>query len=692
MDHQTAPVQRRQEDDILILTINNPPVNTLAQAVRAGLQDALRAADADPSVKAVVLTSAGRMFSAGAEIREFGGPKREPALGDVIAQIEKMSKPVIAAIHGSALGGGLELTLGCHARVAASGAKLGLPEVKIGLLPGGGGTQRLPRLAGPEAALKIITEGEPVSAEKALKLEIIDAVATGDLLAEATAFAKKAVADGRKFVLAKDRKDALVRQNPEAFQAALEAVSKRARGQRAPVLCAEAVRNAVNLSFEDGLKRERELFTELVGGDQSKALRYVFFAEREAQKVPGVGPDVKVPKTAKAAVIGAGTMGGGIAMCFANVGIPVTIVDLNEEALQRGIKRCADNWRRTMESGKMSADEMQRRVGLMSGATDLAAIADADVVIEAVFEDMGVKQKIFADIDRLAKPGALLATNTSTLDVDKIAQATRRPQDVIGLHFFSPANVMRLLEIIRGKDTSAQAIAWSVELGRVLKKVPVVVGNCDGFVGNRMLGKRGNQGEALLQEGALPQQVDAVLTKFGLAMGPFAVGDLSGLDIGASVRKARGVTYPIADAIVAAGRLGQKTGKGWYRYSEGSRKPEPDPDVQKLIEDTSARLGITRREISNEEILDRMILPLVNEGARILEEGIALRASDIDTVWVNGYGWPTWTGGPMYYADQRGLKVVRDRLAAYAEKTGDPALKPAPLLEKLAAEGGKFTA
>ncbi len=692
MDHQTVPVQQSREGDILILAMNNPPVNTLAQAVRAGLQDALRAADADASVKAIVLRSVGRMFSAGAEIREFGGPKRDPSLGEVIAQIEKMSKPVIAAIHGSALGGGLELALGCHARIAAPGTKLGLPEVKIGLLPGGGGTQRLPRLAGPEAALKIITEGEPVSAEKALKLDIIDAVATGDPLADAVAFAKKAVASGQKFLLARDRKDALIRQNPEAFQAALDAVSKKARGQRAPVLCAESVRNAANLAFEDGLKRERELFTELVSGDQSKALRYVFFAEREAQKIPGIAADTQIPPTKSAAVIGAGTMGGGIAMCFANVGIPVTMIDLNEEALNRGLKRCADNWRRTMESGKMTAEDMERRISLLKGATSLDAVADVDVVIEAVFEDMGVKQKIFADIDRLAKPGALLATNTSTLDVDKIAQATKRPQDVLGLHFFSPANVMRLLEIIRGKDTTAKAIAWSVELGRILKKVPVVVGNCDGFVGNRMLGKRGNQGEALLQEGALPQQVDAVLTKFGLAMGPFAVGDLSGLDIGASVRKARGVTYPIADAIVGAGRLGQKTSKGWYRYSEGSRKPEPDAEVQKLIEDTSARLGITRREISNEEILDRMILPLVNEGARILEEGIASRASDIDTVWVNGYGWPTWTGGPMYYADQRGLKEVRDRLAAYAEKTGDPALKPAPLLEKLAASGGKFTA
>ncbi len=691
MDSQASAVTTRRQDDILVVTISNPPVNTLAQPVRIGLAEAFSAAAADAGVRGIVLRADGRMFSAGAEIREFGGPRREPPLAEVLAGIEALAKPVVAAIHGAALGGGFELTLACHARVAAPGTRLGLPEVKIGLLPGAGGTQRLPRLIGPEAALKIIVEGDPVTAEQALKLGAVDAVAEGDLEQAAIAFLRKSLAEGRGFVLARDRKDALAAQDAASFEAVLAAVAKRARGQRAPVLCAESVRNAMALPFDDGLKRERELFAELVKGEQSKALRYVFFAEREARKVPGLPADLKVPKVRRAAVIGAGTMGGGIAMCFANVGIPVTIIDTSADAVERGLKRCAANWQRTVESGRLDAAEKDRRLALMAGSTNISAIADADVVIEAVFEDMAVKEKIFAEIDRFARPGALLATNTSTLDVDRIAAATKRPQDVLGLHFFSPANVMRLLEIVRGRQTSPDAIVWGVEVGTLLKKVPVVVGNCDGFVGNRMLGKRGQQGEKLLQEGALPQQVDAALTKFGLAMGPFAVGDLAGLDIGASVRKARGQVFPIGDAVVAAGRFGQKTGKGWFRYAEGSRKPEADPDVLAIIEDTSARLGIARRPIPEEEIIDRMVLPLVNEGARILEEGIASRASDIDTIWVNGYGWPAWRGGPMFYADQRGLKDVCEKLARYAEQTGDPAMKPAALLVRLAETGGRLS-
>jgi len=680
-------VQRATEGDIFILRLANPPVNTLRSALRAGLFAGVQAAR-EAGAKAVVIVGTGRMFCAGAELTEMGKPRVPPGLHDIADEIARFPGPVVAGIHGGAYGGGLELALACHARVAAKGTKLALPEVKRGILPGGGGTQRMPRLIGPIPAVRMIVSGEPVTAEEALKLGFVDEVAEGDdIEAAAIAFARRALAEGRQFVLAKDRTDKIAGADLAAFDAEVETLLKRSRGMLAPVNCAKSVRAALTEPFEQGLKTERALFNELVHSEQSLALRHIFFAEREAQKVPGIPPGTQTVKVKKAAVIGAGTMGGGISMCFAAAGIPVTIVEANAEALKKGIERCAANWRRSRNAPP--EEEIQRRLSLMNGTTDMAAIKDADLVIEAVFEDIEVKEKVFAELDRHARPGAILASNTSTLDIDRIARATKRPRDVLGMHFFSPANIMRLLEIVRGKESSPEAIATAIEVGKAIGKVPVVVGNCDGFVGNRMTGKRGPQIEKLLAEGCLPQDIDRVMESYGMAMGPLATGDLAGLDIGAAVRRARGTVAPIADAIVAAGRYGQKTGKGWYRYDE-NRKRHPDPEVERIIVETSQRLGITRRKISDEEILDRVLLPMVNEGARILEEGIATRASDIDVIFIYGFGWPAWRGGPMFWADRVGLKEVRDRLARYAEATNDPNLKPAALIERLAAQGGSF--
>lgn len=685
-DDASSYVQRAAEGDIHILRLANPPVNTLRAALRADLVAGLNAAR-EAGAKAVVIVGTGRMFSAGAEMTEFGKPRVPPGLHDIAEEIARFPGPVVAGIHGGAYGGGLELALACHARVAAKGTKLALPEVKRGILPGGGGTQRMPRLIGPIPALRMIVSGEPVTAEEALKLGFVDEVAEGDIEAAAVAFARRALAEGRRFVLARDRTDKTAGADLAAFDAEVEALLRRSRGMLAPVNCAKSVRAALTEPFDQGLQTERALFNELVNSEQSLALRHIFFAEREAQKVPGVPPGTPTVKVRKAAVIGAGTMGGGIAMCFAAAGIPVTIVEANEEALRKGIERCAANWRRSRNAPP--EEEIRRRLSLMNGTTDMAAIGDADLVIEAVFEDIAVKEKVFAELDRHARPGAILASNTSTLDIDRIARATKRPRDVLGMHFFSPANIMRLLEIVRGRESSPEAIATAMEVGKAIGKVTVVVGNCDGFVGNRMTGKRGPQVEKLLAEGCLPQDIDRVMESYGMAMGPLATGDLAGLDVGAAVRRARGTVAPIADAIVAAGRYGQKTGKGWYRYDENRRR-HPDPEVERIILETSQRLGITRRRISDEEILDRLLLPMVNEGARILEEGIATRASDIDVVFVNGFGWPAWRGGPMFWADRIGLKEVRDRLARYAAATNDPNLKPAALIERLAAEGGSF--
>lgn len=691
MAEEPRYVEHSFDGDVHVLRIANPPVNTLRTEVRAGLLEGLKAAVRD-GARAIVLIGSGRNFSAGAEMTEFGKPRKPPSLPEVFDAIETSKAPVVAAIHGNALGGGLELALACHARVAAPGAQVGLPEVKRGFVPGAGGTQRLPRLIGLEA-LRLIVTGEPVSAEEAQRLGFIDAVLPGpDLERAAIAWAREAATSGRSFVLAKNRKDRIQGQDMAAFDEMAKKLTARSRGQESPKGCVEAVRAAFTKPFEEGLNIEREIFQRLVQGEQSQALRHIFFGEREVARVPDVPEGTEPLPVRKLVVIGGGTMGGGIAMSAANFGLPVTIVEMNEEALERGIKRCEANWQRTVASGRLSQAEYEKRRSFLTGTTDFEkAVAEADLVIEAVFEDMGVKKEVFARLDKAARPGIVLASNTSTLDIDQIASATRRPELVCGMHFFSPANVMRLLEIVRGKATSAQTLATAMDVGKRIGKLNVVVGNCDGFVGNRMTGKRGPQVEKLLLEGCLPQDIDRVMEGYGMAMGPLATGDLAGLDIGAAVRRARGTVAPIADAVVAAGRLGQKTGKGWYDYDENRRRM-PSKEVERIILDISEKMQVKRRRIEDQEILERLLLPMVNEGARILEEGIAYRPVDIDVIFVNGFGWPAWRGGPMFWADRMGLKTVRDRLAYYAEATNDPNLRPAALIERLAAEGGAFAA
>jgi len=681
----------KRDGDVAVITIDNPPVNALKHEVRSGLVEALKQIG-DPAIKAVVIACKGRTFSAGADISEFGKPMQAPGLGEVIKAIEASSKPVVAAVHGTAFGGGLELALACHYRVAVASARVGLPEIKLGILPGAGGTQRLPRLMGPEKGLAAILSGDPIPADQALADGIIDEIVTGDLTSAAVAFARKVVAENRPLRLVRDREEKLqaARANPKSYEDAAAKLTSRSGGRRAPAAVIESVRNSFTLPFDEGIAREQALFRELVVTDESRAQRHVFFAEREAARVPDMPSGLRSLPFDKAVVIGAGTMGGGIAMCFANAGIPVTVVETGKDALTKGLDRVADTYRTTIKRGRLTQEEMDKRMALISGSVELEAAADVPVVIEAVFEEMGLKKEVFAKLDKVAKPDTLLATNTSTLDVNEIARATARPKDVLGTHFFSPANVMRLLEIVRGKETSHHMLAGAIALGRTLGKVPVVVGVCDGFVGNRMLAKRGVEAERLLLEGALPHQVDGAVTEFGFPMGPFAMGDLAGLDVGWRIRKARGTKAEITDPLCEAGRFGQKTGKGYYIYEKGSRTPTPDPEVEAIIVAASKRLGIERHPISKEEIVERMIYPMINEGARILDEGIAYRPGDIDVIWIYGYGWPVWRGGPMFYGDTVGLPHIRDRLAIYAERSGDKSLEPAPLLARLAGEGKGF--
>src|SRR5271169_3941571 len=687
MGNINASVDLRRDGRTAIVTADNPPVNALKHEVRAGLTEALSRVRDDDGVEAVVIACAGRTFFAGADITEFGKPPQAPGLGEVITDIEAMPKPVVAALHGTALGGGFEVALACHFRVAIAGARVGLPEVKLGLLPGAGGTQRLPRLIGPEKALGMIVTGAPVAAPQALADGIVDEIAAGDLTTSAIAFARRVVAERKPLLLVRNRDDKLV---AEGFADAAAALTQRLRGREAPAACVEAVRNAMILPFDEGLKRESELFQKLVAGDQSKAQRHVFFAEREAAKVPDMPDGTKPRPIANAAVVGAGTMGGGIAMCFANAGMPVTLIETGDDLLQKGLDRIAANYRATVARGGLAGEEMDHRMGLITGAVGIDAATNADVVIEAVFEEVELKKRVFADLDRVVKSGAVLATNTSTLDVDDIAHATARPHYVVGMHFFSPANVMRLLEIVRGAASAPDAVATALTLARRLGKVPAVVGVCYGFVGNRMLARRSVEAERLLLEGALPQEVEAALVEFGLPMGPFAMMDLAGLDVGWLIRKSRGEHAEIEDALCEAGHFGQKTGSGYFRYQAGSRAPIPDPEVERIILDASTRLGIVRRKIASEEIIERRIFPMINEGARILEDGIATRPGDIDVIWVYGYGWPVWRGGPMYYADRLGLAHLRDRLTLYAERSGDESLRPAPLISRLAAENRDF--
>ncbi|HEX6415363.1 MAG TPA: 3-hydroxyacyl-CoA dehydrogenase NAD-binding domain-containing protein [Burkholderiales bacterium] len=679
-------------DGVAVITMNNPPVNGLGNALRAGLMEGLKKAESDPAVKGVVLIGAGKAFSGGADIREFGKPREKPDLFEVNDQQDAMKKPLIAAISGFALGGGLELALGCHYRLAEPKAQLGLPEVKLGILPGSGGTQRLPRIVPMAEALRMMTTGTPISAQRAKDLGLVDEVVSGDLLQAALQFAQ------RKPPVRRIREmPAKLEGDLEAFFAkARDQVAAESRGYPAPLEIVACAAAAASLPFDEGRKIERERFARLVASAESKALRHMFFAERQTSKIPDVPEDTQVRPIRKAAVIGAGTMGGGIAMCFANAGIPVTLIDMTQEAVDKGMQRIKGNYAATVEKGRLTAADMDRRMALINGNSNLGKVADADIVIEAAFERMDVKQELFKKLDGIVQQGAILATNTSTLDVDKIAAATTRPEDVIGTHFFSPANVMRLLEVVRGKKTAKDVLATTMKLGKTLKKLPVISGVCDGFIGNRMLEKYVQQSLFLLEEGATPAQIDGALQRWGMAMGPFAMYDMAGNDIGWEIRKRRAKERPdmvyskFADRICEKGWFGQKSGRGWYRYEKGSRKPVPDPEVEKLLENYRKEIKVTPRKIADDEIVERCIYALANEGARILDEGIALRASDIDMVYLTGYGFPPYRGGPMFYADQVGLDKVLSSIKRFQDGYQGSQWQPAPLLAKLAKEGRRF--
>src|SRR5262245_29403529 len=685
--------------EVAVITLDNPPLNTLAHGVRKGIAEGLEKARADSSVKAIVLIGGGDAFSAGAEIREFNTPvaTATPHLREVIAMLEAATQPVIAAIRKVAMGGGLELTLGCHYRIAAPGAQLALPEVKLGILPGAGGTQRLPRAIDAKAALDMMISGNPVASDKA-PAGLVDEIAqSADLLQAALAFAGKVVAEKRPLRRLRDEKAKLAGDAAALFAEARNRVAKESRGYPAPPKIVDCVEAAVNLPAEEGLKFERARYEELVVTTESKAMRHAFFGERAAAKIPDVPESTPLREVKKVAIIGAGTMGGGIGMAFANAGFPVTLVEVKQEALDRGLDTIRKNYAATVSKGRLAQDEMDKRMARLSTALDYGAIRDADLVIEAVFEDIGVKEAVFRKLDETMKPGAILASNTSTLDLDRIASFTKRPGDVIGMHFFSPANVMRLLEVVRGKGTAKDVLATVMQLAKKIRKLGVVSGVCDGFIGNRMLEEYLRQAYFLVEEGALPQQVDKALQDWGLAMGPFAMMDMAGQDIGWHIRKRRRAenperqVYPAwVDRICEQGRFGQKTGKGVYKYEAGSRAPIPDPDVEKLIVDYSKEIGVQRRAVSDQEIVERCIFALVNEGAKILDEGIALRASDIDMVYLTGYGFPLYRGGPMFYADTVGLKNVVAAMERYAKGRNGQFWKPAALLARLAAEGKTF--
>ncbi len=693
----TEVAQYTVRDGIAVITMNNPPVNGLGNALRAGLMESLRKAEADPAVKGAVIIGSAKAFSGGADIREFGKPREKPDLFEVNDQQDAMAKPLVAAIGGFALGGGLELALGCHYRVAAPKAQLGLPEVKLGILPGSGGTQRLPRIIPMAEAVRMMTTGSTIPSEQAKELGLVDEILKGDLLESALVFTKQLLEKNQGPRRIRDMK-AKLDGDPEAYFAKVrEEVSKASRGYPAPLEIVACAAAAATLPFDEGRKVERERFNRLVNTAESKALRHMFFAERQTAKIPGVPDDTPVRPIRKAAVIGAGTMGGGIAMCFANAGIPVTLVDSTQEALDKGVQKIKGNYAASVEKGRLKQDDMDKRMALISPITNLDEVKTADIIIEAVFERMDVKQDIFRKLDAVAQKGAILATNTSTLDVDVIAGATRRPQDVIGTHFFSPANVMRLLEVVRGKQTEKSVLATTMKLGKTLKKVPVVSGVCDGFIGNRMLEKYVQQSLFLLEEGATPAQVDSALQRWGLAMGPFAMYDMAGNDIGWEIRKRRAQERPdmvyskFADRICEKGWFGQKAGRGWYRYEKGNRKPIPDPEVEKLLEAYRKEIRVKQpRKIPDDEIVERCIFALANEGARILEEGIALRASDIDMVYLTGYGFPPYRGGPMFYADTVGLGKVLDSIRRFQEGYQGAQWQLAPLLVKLAGEGKRF--
>ena len=678
-----------------IVTIDSPPVNALSHAVRQGMVDGFSAAIADDDVKAIVLICAGRTFIAGADITEFNKPPQEPWLPVVLDTIENSPKPVVAAVHGTALGGGLEVALACHYRCGVASAKFGLPEVLLGILPGAGGTQRLPRIVGPEKALDMITSGTPIGGKEALELGLIEKIVNGDLLDGAVAFAEEIVAKEFPLKKVRDLNEKVTGVDSAVFDKYRAKLSQSKRNFIAPQRCVDAVEASCTVSFDEGLEKERELFTELVTSDQSKAQRHIFFAEREAAKIADVPKDTPVLKIEKVGILGAGTMGGGIAMNFANAGIPVQILDTSQEYLDKGMETLKGNYARTVSKGRLSEDDMEKRLALITPVSGYEALKDVDMVIEAVFEEMDIKKEVFKKLNDICKPEAILATNTSTLDVDEIASVTDRPEKVVGTHFFSPANVMKLLEVVRGEKTGKETLATTMAVTKKIRKVGVVVGVCDGFVGNRMVHGYGREAMFLLEEGALPQDVDGAIYDFGMAMGPIAMSDMAGLDVGWRIRKRQGRPEgkrysAIADKICEMERFGQKTGCGYYLYEKGNRNPIPDPQIEELIKNESKELGIERREIGAEEIVERCIYALVNEGANILDEGIAQRASDIDVIYIYGYGFPVYRGGPMMYADIVGLKKVYDKICEFDEAAEDDRWAPAPLLKKLAEEGGTF--
>jgi 3-hydroxyacyl-CoA dehydrogenase len=684
-------------DGVAVITMNNPPVNGLAHAVRQGIVEGLERALADDSVLAVVLTGAGKAFSGGADITEFNTPKatQEPTLGTVIAALEASTKPVVAAIHSVAMGGGLELALGAHYRIAAPGAQIALPEVKLGLLPGAGGTQRLPRAIGLEPALNMIVLGEAVKSETLAASGLFDEMAQGELLAAAVAFAKKVAQQPAPHPRMRDRK--ITHANAEGFiQFARNTVAAMARQFPAPHKCIDAIQHGVKNGFDAGLKFERECFVALVNTPESRALRHAFFGERAATKIADVPADTPVREIRQVAVIGAGTMGGGIAMNFANAGIPVTLLETKQDALDRGLATIRKNYEATMNKGKLTREALESRMALIRPTLSYDELKDADLIIEAVYEELSVKEQVFRRLDEVAKPGAILASNTSTLDLNRIASFTRRPQDVVGMHFFSPANVMKLLEVVRGEETAKDVLATVMRMARKIRKTAVVSGVCDGFIGNRMIEQYIRQALFMIEEGALPQQVDRAIEAFGFAMGPFRMSDLAGNDIGWAIRKRRYQEHPelvysrIADRLCEAGRFGQKTGGGWYDYRPGERTAYPSTLVDDMIIAYSGELGVTRRKISDDEIVERLVYALVNEGAKILDEGIASKASDIDMVYLTGYGFPLFRGGPMLYADTVGLYNVVRALHRYQRQRNGDAWEPAPLLVKLAAEGRGF--
>ncbi|HTG63434.1 MAG TPA: 3-hydroxyacyl-CoA dehydrogenase NAD-binding domain-containing protein [Sphingomicrobium sp.] len=682
----TNPISTTRHGDVLIVTSNNPPVNALGAAVRQGLVAAIEEAEGDDAVKAVVIRCEGQTFFAGADITEFGKPPVMPWLPSVVDAIENCSKPVVAAIHGTALGGGLEVALGCHYRVAVRDAKLGVPEVKLGLLPGAGGTQRLPRVAGVQKALEMVTSGAMISARDAHDVGLVDRIVEGELVQHAVAFAEE-VRDIRPLPKSSERQDKVSNVEPNIFDEFRKANARKFRGFEAPEANIKAVEAAVAKPYAEGVIDERNLFMGLMAGTQAKAQQYFFFAERKAAKIEGIPEDTKPRPVNKVGVIGAGTMGGGISMNFLSAGIPVTIFEMNQEALDRGTGVMRNNYEATAAKGRMTGEQVDKAMGLLTPTLDFEGLADCDLIIEAVFEQMEVKKDIFTRLDKTVKQGAILASNTSYLNIDEIAAVTSRPQDVVGLHFFSPANVMKLLEVVRGAKTAPDVLVTAMQLAKKIRKVAVVAGVCHGFIGNRMLMPRQVEATKLLLEGATPEQVDRVHVEFGMPMGPFQMADLAGVDIGWHRDPNR--IENIRDALAAEGRWGQKKQAGFYDYDD-KRRPSPSPRVQEIIEDFRAKAGITARDITDEEIVQRTLYTMVNEGAKILEEGMAQRASDIDVVWVYGYGWPVYRGGPMAWADTEGLQKIVDGLKQQQDRMGSDFSFSQLLLDK-AEKGEKFT-